>query len=359
MKPLCFVLMPFGQKPDPRRPGETIDFDRLYELAISRGIEDAGLEPIRADKEPTGGIIHKPMFERLVLCDYAVAELTAPNPNVFYELGIRHALRQNTTLPIFANHTQPPFDVALLRALPYTLGPKSEVTDELAAKLRAALTERLRTAREISRTAGAVDSPFHQLVASSQQSNLPADARLNRIRQTDGALFELLDRYGRHDKTDVFRDVVAYHDGRRKQLAEARALKPAEAIARLAAIQAELGPLEQTEAAIIIDLYLSYRAVSAWGEMRDLYARSRSTAWRASRRTPAACARTRSRPSTRSWPRPVRTRRPTVSSAASTRTAGKKPRAQGGRPRRPATFARASPPTSAASSPTPATRTRA
>jgi hypothetical protein len=116
-----------------------------------------------------------------------------------------------------------------------------------------------------------VDSPFHQLVASSQQSNLPADARLNRIRQTDGALFELLDRYGRHDKTDVFRDVVAYHDGRRKQLAEARALKPAEAIARLAAIQAELGPLEQTEAAIIIDLYLSYRAVSAWGEMRDLY----------------------------------------------------------------------------------------
>ena len=40
----------------------------------------------------TGGIIHKPMFERLILCDYAVADLTTANANVFYELGIRHAV---------------------------------------------------------------------------------------------------------------------------------------------------------------------------------------------------------------------------------------------------------------------------
>ena len=51
-------------------------------------MRDAGLEPLRADEEQAGGISHKPMFERLVLCDYAVADLTAANANVFYELGV-------------------------------------------------------------------------------------------------------------------------------------------------------------------------------------------------------------------------------------------------------------------------------
>jgi hypothetical protein len=53
----------------------------------------AGLQPLRADEEVTGGIIHKPMFERLILCEYAVADLTTANANVFYELGVRHAVR--------------------------------------------------------------------------------------------------------------------------------------------------------------------------------------------------------------------------------------------------------------------------
>jgi hypothetical protein len=52
-------------------------------------VEQAGLEPIRADEEKIGGTIHKPMFERLMLCHYAVADITGANPNVFYELGIQ------------------------------------------------------------------------------------------------------------------------------------------------------------------------------------------------------------------------------------------------------------------------------
>src|SRR5947208_13155732 len=43
-------------------------------------------------------IIHKPMFERLVLCEYAVADLTTANANVFYELGVRHAIRPRSTV---------------------------------------------------------------------------------------------------------------------------------------------------------------------------------------------------------------------------------------------------------------------
>ena len=91
MKPLCFVLMPFGRKSD--GGGRTIDFDAVYNEIIAPGVTAAGMDVIRADQEQIGGTIHKPMFERLMLCDYAVADMTGANPNVYYELGIRHALR--------------------------------------------------------------------------------------------------------------------------------------------------------------------------------------------------------------------------------------------------------------------------
>src|SRR5512132_2614367 len=121
-RPLCFILMPFGSKPDPTgRPN--IDFNRVYEEAIKPAVEHAGMEPLRADEEKTGGIIHKPMFERLLLCEYAVADLTTANPNVFYELGVRHALRPWSTVLIFAVGGRLPFDVAPQRALPYKISP--------------------------------------------------------------------------------------------------------------------------------------------------------------------------------------------------------------------------------------------
>src|SRR5262245_38963969 len=71
-QPLCFVLMPFGEKPD--ATGLKINFDAVYRDLIAPAIRAAKLDPVRADEEIVGGIIHKPMFERLILCEYAVAE---------------------------------------------------------------------------------------------------------------------------------------------------------------------------------------------------------------------------------------------------------------------------------------------
>jgi hypothetical protein len=118
VKPLCFVLMPFGTKPD--GAGGVVDFDAVYRDLIAPAIVEAQLEPLRADEEVTGGIIHKPMFERLILCEFAVADLTTANANVFYELGVRHAVRPWSTVLIFAEQgARLPFDVAPQRALPY------------------------------------------------------------------------------------------------------------------------------------------------------------------------------------------------------------------------------------------------
>src|SRR5215831_18532414 len=155
-KPLCFVLMPFGQKPG--AGGAVIDFDAVYGELIKPAVDAAGLTPLRADEEQGGGIIHKPMFERLILCDYAVADLTTANANVFYELGVRHAVKPATTMLLFAaTGTRLPFDVAPLRTLMYRVGLDGKPAD--AARDNARLTKLL---AEIKK--GDVDSPVYQLV---------------------------------------------------------------------------------------------------------------------------------------------------------------------------------------------------
>jgi len=79
MKPYCFVLMPFGIKTD--ESGRPVNFDEVYKRLIKPAIESAEMEAIRADEEMIGGIIHKPMFERLMICDYADADLTSAHAN--------------------------------------------------------------------------------------------------------------------------------------------------------------------------------------------------------------------------------------------------------------------------------------
>ena len=117
MKPLCFVIMPFGIKTDGNK--KEINFDIVYLTFIKPAVQKAGLEPIRADEEKTGGFIHKPMYERLMFCDFAVADLSFANANVFYELGIRHALKPYTTISIYEVNTKLPFDTSPLRTFPY------------------------------------------------------------------------------------------------------------------------------------------------------------------------------------------------------------------------------------------------
>src|SRR5215218_5263135 len=144
-RPLCFVLMPFGKKRD--ISGTLINFDSIYKDLIAPSIEEAGLQPLRADEEVTGGIIHKPMFERLILCEYAIADLTTANANVFYELGVRHAVRPWSTVLLFAKGTgQLPFDVAPLRAMTYILNEEGLPKDIEVNK--AELVKRLNHVKE-------------------------------------------------------------------------------------------------------------------------------------------------------------------------------------------------------------------
>lgn len=61
------------------------------------------------------------MIERLVCTDIVIVDITNDNPNVYYELGIRHCARPCTTILIYDKDTRLPFDIQPLRAIPYEL----------------------------------------------------------------------------------------------------------------------------------------------------------------------------------------------------------------------------------------------
>ncbi len=104
----CFVMMPFA---DPLGSY----YDKVYKPAI----EKAGLIPIRADNEifGTGKIIDQ-VWSGINSAKVLIAELTDRNPNVFYELGLAHALQKPVVL-ISSNEKDVPFDLHHIRVIYY------------------------------------------------------------------------------------------------------------------------------------------------------------------------------------------------------------------------------------------------
>src|SRR5829696_1836409 len=113
----CFVIMPFGKKQNIK--GEIIDFDEVYKEIIQEPIKAAGLKPLRCDEIEQAGSIHQDMFRHIVQDEVAIVDLTNLNANVFYELGVRHALKKNVTVLIQAAGSDIPFNIQGLRIIQY------------------------------------------------------------------------------------------------------------------------------------------------------------------------------------------------------------------------------------------------
>ena len=130
-----FVAMPFGIKPDSL--GQAIDFDRIYSELIRPALESIGLEVLRADDDMAPGDIRADLFQELLMADLVVADLSLDNPNVWYELGVRHALRARGVILIHAPRSSQPFDIYSDRKLCYHLQNGAPDPQTLAADRRA------------------------------------------------------------------------------------------------------------------------------------------------------------------------------------------------------------------------------
>ncbi len=242
MKPLVFVAMPFGKKRDPLRR-YSIDFDDIYERGIKPAVARFDVECIRADEERSGGIIHLAMFERLLMAEVAIVDATLSNPNVYYELGVRHAARPRATIIVASDEGPLPFDIAMIRAIPYTL-TDGRLEDKDALAFADSLSSRLEYAlREYE----AKDSPLFQMIPGLPEQSLP------------------------HDVTDTFRTRSRELDEIRRRLDAAKRKgreNPSEAIAAVDEIaRAHLATVSQADTELFLEVFLTYRDLEAMDAM--------------------------------------------------------------------------------------------
>jgi hypothetical protein len=111
-KKRCFVICPIGQPGTETRKRA----DDLFEYLIEPVVGPRGYHAERADKLNQTGIITTQIVQHLVEDDLVIADLTGHNPNVFYELAIRH-VTQKTVIPIIASDEDIPFDVKPVRTI--------------------------------------------------------------------------------------------------------------------------------------------------------------------------------------------------------------------------------------------------
>lgn len=114
MEKHVFVVMPYHTK-------ENIHFDEVYSNLIKPALESSGFIITRADELSLSGDIRVDMFQDLLLADLVIADLSIANPNVWYEVGVRHALRARGIVHIKCNDSKLPFDLYTERTLTYRI----------------------------------------------------------------------------------------------------------------------------------------------------------------------------------------------------------------------------------------------
>ena len=101
-----------------RRYRNTKNADEVLEYIINPVCDSFGYSVVRADKMTNSGLITKAIIEQIISADLVIADLTGSNPNVFYELAIRHSYRK-PAIQIIKGDVNIPFDIANMRTISY------------------------------------------------------------------------------------------------------------------------------------------------------------------------------------------------------------------------------------------------
>jgi hypothetical protein len=128
----CFVMQPFAQP-----------YGGYYDTIFKPAIEQAGITPLRADNEIFGaGKVIDQVWRGIRNAKILVAELTTRSANVYYELGLAHALGKPVVL-IAAKGEDVPFDIGHIRVVYYDVNDPfwgEKLINKVADNIRSALT---------------------------------------------------------------------------------------------------------------------------------------------------------------------------------------------------------------------------
>ena len=139
----CFYVTPIGEDGSEQRKHSDLFLSSLVEPAL----EHFQLKVVRADAIDKPGTITRQIIEYLIRSRLVIADLSFHNPNVFYELAIRHAVRL-PVVQIIRSADRIPFDLSQTRTIKidttdiYSLVPRMEIyKSEIASQVRRALED--------------------------------------------------------------------------------------------------------------------------------------------------------------------------------------------------------------------------
>lgn len=132
---ICFVIAPIG----PEGSDTRLRSDQVLRHVIGPAAQECGYDTLRADKIAEPGMITAQVIQHVVEDALVIADLTGRNPNVFYELAIRHAVRKPVVQVISSSDTIP-FDLAVQRTIVvdhHDLDSVARAREEIVRQVRA------------------------------------------------------------------------------------------------------------------------------------------------------------------------------------------------------------------------------
>lgn len=212
------MIMGFGKKTD-YELGMTFDLDATYRAIIEPAAKAAGLRPIRADEVLHSAIIDVKMYEMLLRADVVIADISTGNANALYELGVRHALRPNTTIVMKEDRGKLHFDLDHVNTFQYRhLGEDIGFTE--ANRARDDLTALVEAAKQAKEP----DSPVYTFLPRLQHPRMSDEEYQELIERAEETQERMSDYLTRGERafaaSDMTAAVAAYSD--------ANSLKPGE-----------------------------------------------------------------------------------------------------------------------------------
>lgn len=162
-----FIISPIGSENSPTREY----FDKVRRHIIDPVAKDMAYLTVRSDEIPRPGTITNHIIEHLLKDDLVVADMTERNPNVFYELAVRHAVRKPVIL-MGAIGNRVPFDLAAQRVIFYDLDPDniSKAKEELRRQISEVNSEKF-----------IVDSPIETAISFESTGQVTEESQLKEV----------------------------------------------------------------------------------------------------------------------------------------------------------------------------------
>jgi tetratricopeptide (TPR) repeat protein len=185
---VCFVIMGFGKKTD-YETGRTLDLDATYQAIILPAATEQNLRCIRADEIMHSGVIDSEMYEMLLRADLVIADISTGNVNAVYELGVRHALRPNSTLIMKEQDGRLYFDLSHTNTFQY-----EHLGKDIGAREAARAKRDLKQLIAEVMAAQKPDSPVYTFLPKLQQPRLSKEEYADLLDDTE-AIQERLSGY--------------------------------------------------------------------------------------------------------------------------------------------------------------------